>query len=106
VSSSPQPHPRATLLVLCTDRLEECRAFYRILGLRFAREQHGTGPEHFAAVLPDGTVFELYPATGRHRTSDVRLGFAVDGDGLELPLPPGRHRLTDPDGRIVEVHVR
>ncbi len=52
---------RLTLLVLYSDRMEECRAFYSALGLCFAREQHGQGPQHYAAVLDDGSVFEIYP---------------------------------------------
>lgn len=89
------------LLVIYTAMLEECRAFYAGLGLVFAKEQHGTGPEHYAAELP-GLVFELYPATGTRLTGSLRLGF-------ELPatpdLPPGRHLFTDPESRIVEVVV-
>ena len=63
---------RLTLLVLYSDRMEECRAFYSALGLCFAREQHGQGPQHYAAVLDDGSVFESYPASrtphGYHTT--------------------------------------
>ena len=53
---------RATLLVLYSPRLEDCRRFYGALGLRFTAEQHGRGPRHHAAVLADGTVFECCPA--------------------------------------------
>jgi hypothetical protein len=53
---------RATLLVLYSPRLEECRRFYGDLGLCFTAEQHGQGPRHYAAVLADGLVVELYPA--------------------------------------------
>jgi len=89
------------LLVIYTAMLEECRAFYTGLGLVFAKEQHGSGPEHYAAELP-GLVFELYPASATKFTGTLRLGF-------ELPatpnLLPGRHVFTDPESRVVEVIV-
>ena len=97
---------RATLLVLYSSRLEECRRFYISLGLRFTAEQHGQGPRHYAAVLADGTVFELYPATPDRESGTLRLGFTITGACAIPPLDPGRHRLTDPDGRTVEVHAR
>ncbi|MGW6538618.1 VOC family protein [Streptomyces sp. NPDC055051] len=90
---------RIDLVVIHTDRLEACRAFYAGLGLSFVRERHGTGPEHHAAVLGDGAVLELYPANGRAPTGRLRLGFtapAAAGDA-------GRRVLTDPDGRTVVV---
>ncbi|WP_017623506.1 VOC family protein [Nocardiopsis chromatogenes] len=102
-SSSPA-HGRLSLLVLYTDRLEECRAFYSALGLSFAKEKHGDGPEHHAAVLADGTVVELYPVLSAP-TGPVRLGLEVDGRRATPPLPPGRHVVTDPDGRKVEVRA-
>jgi catechol 2,3-dioxygenase-like lactoylglutathione lyase family enzyme len=97
--------PRATLLVLYCARLEECRGFYSGLGLSFVAEQHGQGPKHFAAVLADGVVFELYPAGPDLESGAVRLGFTVSGTAATSPLAPGSHRLTDPDGRTVEVHA-
>jgi catechol 2,3-dioxygenase-like lactoylglutathione lyase family enzyme len=96
---------RATLLVLYSARLEECRRFYSDLGLSFTAEQHGQGPQHYAAVLADGVVFELYPATSDRESGALRLGFTVTGAAATPPLGPGRHRLTDPDGRTVEVHA-
>ncbi|MEV7011422.1 hypothetical protein [Streptosporangium sp. NPDC051022] len=98
---------RATLLVIYTPALEACRAFYGSLGLEFRLEQHGTGPRHYAAVLGDGTVFEIYPSSARRTTGALRLGLAVE-PGLVLDgtaLTPGRHLFHDPDGRTVEVHV-
>ncbi|MDI2127473.1 VOC family protein [Yinghuangia seranimata] len=88
-----------TLVVLYSTRLEACREFYAGLGLVFARERHGTGPVHYAAVLEDGCVLELYPATTVRETGALRLGLGVESG----PLPPGRHVLRDPDGRTVEV---
>ena len=95
--------PTAVLLVLCTEHLEQCRAFYTGLGLQFGLEQHGEGPEHHATELPGGLVLELYPATARRPASSNRLGFRVAADAVDLP--PGQHVLEDPDGRAVEVHV-
>ena len=95
---------RATLLVLYSPRLEECRAFYSDLGLRFATEQHGQGPRHYAATLTDGAVFEIYPARPGRETGILRLGLAIIGAAATPPLVPGRHLLTDPDGRTVDIH--
>lgn len=95
--------PTAALLVLYTDRPEKCRAFYAGLGLQLALEQHGAGPEHYAAELPGGLVLELYPATERRPVSLNRLGFRAAAD--TVGLAPGQHVLEDPDGRAVEVHV-
>ena len=96
---------RVTLLVLYSPRLEQCRAFYARLGLIFTAEQHGQGPEHHAAVLTDGTVFELYPSRPGRQTDALRLGLSIDGSTPRPPLAPGHHHLTDPDGRTVEVHA-
>ncbi|GGO30315.1 hypothetical protein GCM10011574_66570 [Microbispora bryophytorum] len=101
----PPTAARVMLLVLYTDRLEECRAFYGALGVEFTRERHGEGPRHYAAVLADGTVFELYPATAERRTGAVRLGLHLDGATAEPRMEPGRHLLTDPDGRVVEIQA-
>jgi hypothetical protein len=64
------------LRVAYTDALKECRTFYAGLGIDFRLEQHGSGPEHYAATLEDGTVFELYPAAsqpdGRCAAADRR----------------------------------
>ncbi|GHE26603.1 glyoxalase/bleomycin resistance/dioxygenase family protein [Streptomyces hydrogenans] len=101
--SDPMP-VGVTLLVLYSPRLEECRRFYQSLGLDFTAERHGHGPEHYAAVLPNGMVFELYPARPERQTDALRLGLAIDGNTATPPLTPGHHTLTDPDGRTVEVH--
>lgn len=92
---------RQTLLVIYTSRLEECRDFYGALGLTFHAQQHGGGPRHYAATLPDGAVFEIYPAGGAGETGRLRLGFAV----ADAAAGPGRHLLRDPDGRAVELQV-
>ena len=100
--TEPSP-PRLTLLVLYSPELERCRRFYSDLGLPFVIERHGDGPEHYAAVLADGTVIELYPARASRETGIVRLGLAIDGSAATPPLTPGRHTLTDPDGRTIDV---
>lgn len=96
---------RMALLVLYAGRLEETRRFYAGLGLSFVEEQHGAGPVHHAATLADGTVIELYPATGRRPASTARLGLHVTGWALVPPVPPGRHVREDPDGRVVELYA-
>src|SRR3954469_10899764 len=70
------------LVVVRTRRLDALKRFYEAVGLSFAVERHGAGPEHLSATLPGATVLELYPATAdqaveRGAVSDVRLGFVV-----------------------------
>jgi hypothetical protein len=96
---------RTSLLVIYTRHLDDCHEFYAGLGLNFAREQHGAGPCHFAAVLDDGGVFELYPAVAGDATGKLRLGFDLDGTRMSPRLDPGRHVRSDPDGRVVELRV-
>jgi catechol 2,3-dioxygenase-like lactoylglutathione lyase family enzyme len=93
--------PRLALLVLYCGDPDSCRDFYTGLGLTFAREQHGTGPRHWAAVLGDGCVLELYPATTSARTGTVRIGLTVSA--ATAGLQPGRQVRHDPDGRAVEI---
>ncbi|WP_066361968.1 guanosine polyphosphate pyrophosphohydrolase [Herbidospora mongoliensis] len=89
------------LIVLYTDRLDACHAFYSGLGLTFQKEQHGSGPEHFSTTL-GSVVFELYPAGEKPPTGRLRIGLTLPpGSGVE----PGRHTLTDPDGRTVALTV-
>ncbi|MDW8808090.1 hypothetical protein P1P68_25720 [Streptomyces scabiei] len=38
------------------------------------------------------------------QTDALQLGLRVDGARITPRLSPGRHLLTDPDGRTVEVH--
>ncbi|MET8681764.1 glyoxalase/bleomycin resistance/dioxygenase family protein [Streptomyces sp. NPDC004647] len=96
---------RANLLVLYSPQLEECRRFYSDLGLCFAAEQHGGGPRHYAANFVDGAVFEIYPARPGRETGILRLGLAITGAAAAPPLAPGRHLLTDPDGRTIDIHA-
>jgi catechol 2,3-dioxygenase-like lactoylglutathione lyase family enzyme len=96
---------RATLLVLYTPQLEECHRFYSDLGLSFIAEQHGQGPRHYAAVFADSAIFEIDPARPDRQTGALRLGLAINGAAATPALTPGRHLLTDPDGRTVEIHA-
>src|SRR5581483_9719918 len=87
-------HPTPTLIVLYTHHLEACHAFYTGLGADFAKEQHGTGPEHYAATLTGGLVLEIYPASDRRPpTGSLRLGLTVPTTRTLPPLTPGRHLL-------------
>ncbi|MGJ6960365.1 glyoxalase/bleomycin resistance/dioxygenase family protein [Streptosporangium sp. G11] len=95
----------ASLIVIYTDRLDACHAFYTGLGLTFIKERHGAGPEHYAVPL-GGTVFELYPASSsRPTTGGLRLGLTIPAGSAAQALAPGRHILTDPDGRVVDLHI-
>lgn len=105
MSGGPGPAVRPTLLVIYTESLEECRQLYANLGIRFVRERHGTGPEHYAAALPGGVVIELYPARGGRATGALRLGFAVEGAAVSPPVAPGCYVHRDPDGRAIDVHA-
>ena len=115
------------LVVIRTARLDAVRRFYEAIGLSFVDERHGAGPDHFAAVTPAGTVFELYPATTdqaveRGGVSDVRLGFTV-GDlavaveaaeraggttirPVSVPSGAAHAVIADPDGRRVDLIQR
>jgi len=97
--------PALTLVVLYCSDVTACREFYGSLGLPLDREQHGSGPTHFAARTSGGTVLELYPADGRESTGPIRIGLAVEHGSITLPLAPGDHVLEDPDGRRVVVTV-
>ncbi|RVX41141.1 hypothetical protein EDD27_3611 [Nonomuraea polychroma] len=94
-----------TLIVIYTDRLQECTDFYTSVGLPLQIEQHGNGPEHYATELGT-TLFELYPTSERRpATGSLRLGFRIPDHAVARELPPGRHLLTDPDGRTVALEI-
>ncbi|MFK7821621.1 MAG: VOC family protein, partial [Planctomycetaceae bacterium] len=113
------PTPSVSLIVLRVSDLSRSAEFYARLGVHFESEQHGDGPEHFAAQLGH-TVFELYPATGKWPVStSVRLGFRVNGidatvdqlrrsDVTILTEPQAsswgrRAVVVDPDGHRIEL---
>lgn len=111
---------RLNLVVLYSSDVERLRAFYTLLGLEFEREQHGRGPEHYAADV-DGVVLEIYPqsANATRDVSTMRLGFDVAwidalldplvGAGGQVVTPPDETQrgivavVRDPDGRKVEL---
>lgn len=114
--------PRLNLIVIRARNPAEARTLYEALGLRFQREQHGNGPDHFAAVLGQ-QVFEIYPATDEQPVSSLRLGFrvrsvsaaieAATAAGATVVREPrdsadGEQRavLQDPDGRKIELSGR
>ncbi|MDX1961504.1 MAG: VOC family protein [Pirellulales bacterium] len=66
------------LVVLRSTDIARAAAFYSHLGLRFSQHRHGNGPTHYAAQLPGGEVFELYPvASDGKSTTGIRIGFRV-----------------------------
>ncbi len=111
---------RLNLVVLYSPDIERLRAFYALLGLEFEREQHGRGPEHYAAELGEA-VLEIYPQadTSPGDVSAVRLGFDVawidavldpllSAGGTLVTAPQETQRgivavVRDPDGRKVEL---
>ena len=103
------------LLVLRCADLEACRRFYELLGLRFSKHAHGSGPEHYAHEDERG-VFELYPAAGPGDRTGLGFGsseldevFGRFRDGGYQPQPIRQNPwgrtfvIRDPDDRRVEV---
>jgi predicted enzyme related to lactoylglutathione lyase len=106
---------KLNLLVLKTHQLDRLSEFYTALGLSFAEERHGDGPQHLAARVGD-LVLELYPLQKGEADASTRLGFAVpDLDAVLARLGEavvggpretewGRRAVVkDPDGRKVEL---
>lgn len=105
-----------TLIVLRCSDIERSRAYYECLGLRFVREQHGSGPEHYSTRV--GTlVLELYPRKDAE-TSGLRIGFSVPELTATLQrlersgsivhrvareATPPYALLRDPDGHWIEL---
>ena len=56
--------------------IEETATIYRLLGLRFVEERHGTGPLHLATETA-GLALEIYPSEAVARDG-LLLGFEVD----------------------------
>jgi lactoylglutathione lyase len=111
------------LLTLRAADIEKSLAFYRALGLEFTREQHGTGPIHYASIMRE-TVIEIFPgkpgnAPDRRNAGATMIGFQVENldhmvevlrqQGAEILTPPqesqwGRRAVVeDPDGRAIEL---
>jgi catechol 2,3-dioxygenase-like lactoylglutathione lyase family enzyme len=111
---------KLNLVVLRVADIERSAAFYRVLGLQFAKHAHGSGPQHYASET-DGFVFELYPASAEQPVSaSARIGFKVEDvdalvsklAGIEganvISVPKdsewGRRAvIADPDGHRVEL---
>lgn len=103
------------LLVLRCRDLEASRAFYELLGLRFMRHAHGSGPEHYAHEDERG-VLELYPTRGPADATGLGFGSA-DLEALFGRFDAGGYRpqpirqnpwgrtfvVRDPDDRRVEL---
>jgi lactoylglutathione lyase len=110
--------PSLSLIVLRVRDLAQARAFYRLLGLSFVDEQHGSGPLHYSATI-DGLTLELYPARPEDSLGRQRLGFRVRPlDGIVESLrrqgvkivsevresPWGRRAIVeDPEGNVIEL---
>lgn len=91
-------HIALNLVVLRSPNAARAAAFYSRLGLRFRQHKHGSGPEHFAAELPGGGVFELYPlALDGASTLGTRIGCQV----LELAASPAAGRIRELEAVIV-----
>ena len=83
------------LLVLRCRDIEVTRQFYeQLLGINFTLEQHGQGLPHYASILGNGLVWELYPT--QESPDKTRLGFKLKGNYVSYVV-------KDPDGRSVEI---
>src|SRR5262249_29758775 len=104
------------LLVLRCADIEAARRFYEVVGMRFTKHSHGSGPIHYAHE-DDRGVFELYPA--KEAESDrTALGFSTEElTAAHLNFTNASFNPTaisqnewgtsftvrDPDGRRVEI---
>lgn len=111
--------PTLSLLVLRSAGPERLAGFYARLGVTFVKHRHGSGPEHFSAVL-GGVVLEIYPLKeGEAGTGGLRIGFAVEDvtgmfaawveAGATVVVPPKmsewgmRAVVDDPEGHRIEL---
>jgi lactoylglutathione lyase len=109
------------LVTLYSPDPERVARFYTLLGIDFEREQHGSGPEHFAGQIGP-QVLEIYPQASNVDASGVRLGLRINSvdaavqavrqsGGCIVSAPRSgewgyRAVLADPDGRRVEIVQR
>jgi predicted enzyme related to lactoylglutathione lyase len=109
------------LVVLRSADLDRAARFYTVLGIDFAREQHGSGPEHLACSLGE-VVLEIYLKADGSDDSQTGIGFLVPSVGAiveEVRLAGGtivsppresewglRAVVADPDGHRVELTER
>ena len=100
------------LIVLYVANIETSKTFYEALGLRFQKEKHGKGPEHYAAEI-EGVVLEIYPR-GKGEITRTRLGLKIQNwtytksqlqpaQILEEKNEQNRALLIDPDENKVEL---
>jgi lactoylglutathione lyase len=115
---SPTSPVALKLVVLrCTD-LASSRRFYEALGVVLALEQHGSGPQHYSALLGE-TVLELYPANAPVApiriglsVADVRAAVTAVGALADCVLrfdpesAPPAALVRDPDGNKIELTLR
>jgi predicted enzyme related to lactoylglutathione lyase len=110
--------PTLSLVVIQSADVKAAKEFYRMLGLSFVEEQHGSGPRHLAATLGP-LVLEIYPCRGDKPAAPLRMGFQVRSldETLELlrgsgsriireahDSPWGRRAIVeDPDGNRIEL---
>jgi hypothetical protein len=79
----PSSASRLNLIVIRSNAPSRTVAFYKMLGMDFREEQHGSGPVHWDAEL-DGIVLEIYLAKSADEVDvTTRLGFVVkDADSV------------------------
>ncbi len=111
-----------SLMVLRALNPEQSKQWYEnFLGVRFTKEKHGGGYEHYSVILKNNVVMEIYPTAERTDPKGIRaerIGFWVDHletviDCLEIMgerVGPIREDILsrsvtaiDPDGRTVEI---
>ena len=100
------------LLVLRCKNLETTKAFYEKLDLKFIKEKHGKGVEHYSTYVGE-MVLELYPLKDELKIEQSRLGFTVERSCLENLKNDiisqyefnGQNVavVQDPDGRKIEL---
>jgi lactoylglutathione lyase len=89
------------LVVIRSSDVDRAVQFYNRLGLRFHRQQHDGGPEHYSTQIGN-TVFEIYPLSREGESSiGVRLGFVVDSlsDVLSKMREVGVKVISQPEKR-------
>jgi len=105
------------LVIRCRD-IEASKQFYANIGMKFQKEQHGKGAEHYAAEF-GSLVFELYPLQDNENPDRTRLGFSVTHliekanllrsenyciiQDIQEFANELRMLVQDPDGRSVEL---
>ncbi|MCX6714796.1 MAG: hypothetical protein NTX72_03205 [Candidatus Uhrbacteria bacterium] len=106
------PHA-LNLVVIYTAKLEEVKAFYEKLGIKFVAEKHGNGPEHFSATFANRVLFEIYPGKKSKggigfetiRYNELSLRVITEAMTPTFEIHHGRRYviLHDPDGRRVQI---